>query len=114
MPAATNAQVQNFSDQRCRPACEKFISLLANLQLIVAQMGDVNANLTASPPTTWTDSRNDSPPHLATPADLLALGGAVQAFQRVISGTGTATDSQTIAAAMPVVQSLCVGSPFGG
>ena len=112
MSVATNQQVQNFSDQRARPACEQFVSLLANLQLILAQMADVNANLTASPPTTWTDSRADFPPHLATPSDLITLGNAVQAFQRVVSGTGTATDSQTIAAAMPVVQSLCVNNPF--
>ena len=113
MSVATNQQVQNFSDQRVRPACEQLVSLLANLQLILAQMADVNANLTANnPSTTWTDSRADFPPHLATPSDLITLGNAVQAFQRVVSGTGTATDSQTIAAAMPVVQSLCVNNPF--
>jgi hypothetical protein len=113
MPVATNQQVQNFSDQKVRPLCEQFVSFVQNLQMALSQMGDINANLTATnPTTTWLDVRTDAPPHLAQPGDLLAVAAASAAFGRVLAGTGTAQDSVTIATAIPIIQSLCVRSQF--
>ena len=109
MAAATNLQVQNYSDQKVRPLCEQFVQFVSNLQLALAQMTDINANLMSSP--TWTDTRTDGPPHLAQPSDLLTIAAAAAAFGRVLSGVGTAADSVAIATAMPVIQSLCVNGP---
>lgn len=106
---ATDQQVQNFVNERVRPGCEQFVALLRNIQLTLAQMGDIAENLNAvNPSTTWVDIRPDGPPHLATVADIITMGAALQAFFRVINGVGTEADSVTIATAIPTIQSLCV------
>ena|SRR5438105_2281951 len=72
MAAATNFQVQNFVDQRLRPHAEKARELAVVFDDDVAAFDDVYAALNVQSPT-WTDTRSDGPPHLLTPADVLAM-----------------------------------------
>lgn len=99
MPA-TNQQVQNFVDQQVRPSCEAIRDLVFALQSALAQIGDVYAAVTEQSPT-WTDTRTDGPPHLATPGDVVNWNGF--ATRLVAAATG---DSQ-----WSVIQNLCVRSP---
>lgn len=69
--AATNAQVQQFVNERIRPRMEQMRALKIALDDDIAAIGDVYANLTNSPD--WTDGRTDAPPHLLTPNDILAI-----------------------------------------
>jgi hypothetical protein len=69
----------------------------------IGAIGDVYANLTKGQPT-WTDTRTDGPPHLATPADVLA-------FNSFLHNINTAMQADP---AWPVIQSLCVRQVIGG
>jgi hypothetical protein len=101
MPA-TNQQVQNTSDVEIRPLCDTIVELHIAVTAFLAAFGDVYANLTASnPSTTWTDSRGDGPPHLATPNDLLAFNTFATNLKAMIEG-----DAQ-----WPIVQDLSVQHP---
>jgi len=72
MPAATNFQVQNFVDQRLRPHAEKAREMAVVFDDDIAAIEDVYTALNVQSPT-WTDSRTDGPPHLLSPADVLAI-----------------------------------------
>lgn len=75
MAEATDLQMQNYCDQRIRPAAEAVQSLLTRLKLDKAQIDDLYAR--ASGVDAWADARTDGPPHLlqsgngANPDDLL-------------------------------------------
>jgi len=126
--AATNAQVQNFSDQRMRVRSESLRQLFAAIDDDVASIGEVYANLTSTPD--WTDVRSDAPPTLLTPNDLLAINTAYVAIKALKDGTTTAIRNEVAASALsaeakaacallfsfadqyPVIQKACV-RPFG-
>ena len=72
MAAATNYQVQNFVDQRIRPHAEKARELVIVFDDDIGAIDDIYAALSVQSPT-WTDARSDGPPHLLTPADVLAI-----------------------------------------
>lgn len=76
--AATNEQVQAFSDNFVRPLCELIKQTQLNSAEFKSLLDDVYANLAGNP--TWVDERNDNPPHLATPSDILAINGFVTDF----------------------------------
>lgn len=86
--AATNAQVQAFVDSRVRPRCEQIRALINSINDDRAAFDDVYANLTNNPD--WTDSRNDGPPHLLTPSDVLAYNTFLAAFQAFVDPNGDA------------------------
>ena len=98
MAAASNQQVQVYSDTTVRPLCEQIRALYLNCKTAKAALNDVYANLTNSP--TWTDGRSDNPPHLATPNDMLAWNAFVSALITMIEGS-EASD-------FGVIESLCV------
>lgn len=72
MAAATNTQVQRWSDERTRVRAEQARTLVHALE---GDTGDVFEsvflNLNGSPD--WEDDRTDGPPNLMTPGDLLAV-----------------------------------------
>lgn len=76
--AATNDQVQAFSDNFVRPLCELIKQTQLNSAELKSLLDDIYANLTNNP--TWVDDRNDNPPHFATPSDILAINGFVTDF----------------------------------
>ncbi len=86
MTAATNAQVQSYSDQRVRPRCEQIRALYLACKDDKAAIDDVYTALTEQSPT-WKDNRSDSPPHLLAPADVLAWNAFITAFVGLIEGT---------------------------
>lgn len=73
--AATNAQVQQFVNERIRPICEDIRALQVKMTDLKAQIDDVYANLSGTPD--WTDSRTDNPPHLMTPSDVLGVNAFI-------------------------------------
>lgn len=96
MPA-TDLQVQQFVDQRIRPVAERSRELLRNLEDIISTIDDVYAALTQETPT-WTDTRQDGPPHLLTPSDVLAINTFVNDMKTAIRDN----------AQLPIVLKACV------
>lgn len=64
--AATDVQVQNYSDSRVRPRAEEIRALYLACKDDKAAIDDVYTALTEQSPT-WSDNRTDGPPHLLTP-----------------------------------------------
>lgn len=94
---ATDVQVQNYVDSRVRPLSEKSRDLLLALKDAKAVIDDIYNTLNVPSPT-WTDQRTDGPPHLASPANVLAWNSFITDVIAAIEGHGQ----------YPVVQSLCV------
>jgi hypothetical protein len=86
MAAASNEQVQQFVNERVRVRCEQLRHVYLACKDDQAQIDDVYANLTTSP--TWTDARDDAPPHLMTSNDVLAYNAFMVAFVTFIEGNG--------------------------
>lgn len=99
--AATNEQVQAWSDQRTRPLCETLRDLINTLADDNASFPDVYANLNGSPD--WTDGRSDYPPHLLTPSDVLAINTIVYNLNLILSGSSFA-DTAAKASAVDEIQ----------
>jgi hypothetical protein len=70
--AATDQQVQQFSDQRIRPHCELIRNIAVLFDDDIASIDDIYNALNVGSPT-WTDGRTDGPPHLLSPSDVLAI-----------------------------------------
>lgn len=83
--AATNAQVQQFCNERVRPHSELVRKVYLLLKDDRAALDDVYANLTDNP--TWTDQRTDAPPTLLTPNSVLAWNSFAAAFVSFIEGS---------------------------
>lgn len=98
--AATNQQVQTFSDFRVRPRCATIALLVQQMQNDMANIGDVYANVSGA--STWVDGRSDGVPHLATPGDIVNWNGFVTRLLQVITGS-IGTDSAT---ALSLVQGI--------
>jgi hypothetical protein len=94
--AATNEQVQQFSDQQIRPMAEKLRALKVQMEDLLASIDDVYANLTDNPD--WVDGRTDSPPHLLTPSDILGIHAFVSDVRAEMAGHGQ----------LPIVLKACV------
>lgn len=108
MPLATDAQVQQFVNERIRPVSEQARSLYLTCKDIKAAIDDVYAALTQPTPT-WTDNRTDAPPHLLTPSDVLAVNTFITQLIALVEGTfpdvGTANSA---AGQYPIVLKACV------
>ncbi len=98
--AATDQQVQNYVDQRIRNIVLKVRALKLQLDDAIATIDDVYAALNVGSPT-WTDIRPDNPPHLLTPADVLALNSTMHNVRDAI-----ANDAQ-----YSIVLKACVQPP---
>lgn len=99
--AATNAQVQNWSDQRTRVRAEQARALRIALADDNAGIGEVYANLTDNPD--WTDGRTDGPPSLLGPNDLLAFNTFSDSLAKILNGFAFA-DAAAKAAAVDAIQ----------
>lgn len=99
--AATNAQVQQWSNERTRPRCEQIRHLLLAMEDDNASIDDVYANLTDNPD--WTDSRTDAPSHLLTPSNLLAINAFSDNLAKIIRGDLAGENDATKAAAVDAV-----------
>lgn len=82
--AASNEQVQAYTDQRVRPRCEQIRALYLACKDDKSAIDDVYANLTDSPD--WTDTRTDNPPHLMVPNDVLAWNAFISGFVSFVEG----------------------------
>lgn len=82
--AATNAQVQQYVNERVRPSSELFRKVYLLCKDHKAAIDDVYANLTDNP--TWADTRTDAPPTLLDANDVLAWNAFVSAFITFVEG----------------------------
>ncbi len=98
--AATNQQVQQFSNERVRVRAEQLRAVYNAMVDDKASMDDVYANLIDNP--TWTDERPDGPPSLLTPGDVLAYNTFITAAIAFFEGEASWVD----------VRSACV-RPLG-
>ena len=64
--------MQRFVNERVRPHAELLRSLVLAFEDDIAAIDDVYAALNIVTPL-WSDGRTDGPPHLLTPADVLAF-----------------------------------------
>lgn len=111
--AATNEQVQVWSDARIRPRAEQARALLLGLEDDNASIGEVYANLTDSPD--WTDNRGTGPPALLTPGDLLAINTFSSQLAAILRGSLAGQSDATkaaavdaVAAQLPIIIKACV------
>lgn len=100
--AASDQQVQQYVDERVRRRAEQIRALLLAMEDDRSAIDDVYAALTAPSPT-WDDERTDGPPHLLTPADVLAWNTFL--FDTIAAMRANAQ--------LPVVLKACV-RPVGG
>ena len=112
MAIASDQQVQQYVDERVRPRSE----LIRKLYLLCvddsAAIGDVYEALTQPSPT-WSDNRNDGPPHLMTPSDVLAWNTFVSMFIKFVEGTFVdVAEGNSAGAQYPIVLDACVRDPF--
>jgi hypothetical protein len=94
--AATQEQIQRFVDERLRPRAEQIRGLLAAMKDDRAAIDDVYSELNGGG--TFTDTRQDGPPHLATASDVLAMNTLLANLVTAIEGN----------AQYPIAQKLCV------
>jgi len=86
--AATDPQVQSFTDGRYRPRAEQLRALRALYLDDKAALDPVYANLTAQSPT-WVDSRTDVPQNV-TKDDVLAFNAMLSAIETAVTNNGGA------------------------
>lgn len=98
--AATDTQVQHFVDERIRPHCELARQLKILFDDDRASIEDVYNALNVGSPT-WSDNRTDGPPHLLTPADVLAVNSFLEDVRTYIAAHGQ----------YPIVLKACVRAP---
>ena len=95
--AATNLQIQKWSDERTRVRAEQIRALLLAMEDDRAVFDDVYAGLTA-PGADWEDDREDGPPNLLTRNDLLGINAFIDSIK-----TAMRAHDQ-----LPVVLQACV------
>jgi hypothetical protein len=100
MPAATNAQVQQFCDERIRPHCELLRALFAIVEDDRNAMADVLLNVNDAL-STWQDTRQDAPATLLVKAD-------IQKYKRVCDDLIALKTTGSISDEWPTVISACV------
>ena len=99
MAIATDAQVQTFVNEMIRPRCEQIRHLAALITNDLALLDDVYAALTQQNPT-WRDVRDDAPPHLLVPNDVLAINTILHEI----------LDAYNNSAQKPILLKACVRS----
>ena len=112
MARATDAQVQQYVNERCRVRAEQFRALRLAIADDKAVLDDVYEHVSGanSIPATFTDTRPDGPPHLVTPNDVLAYNTFLTAFLAFCDPNG---DTGTIAAGadqLPILEDMCVNA----
>lgn len=110
--AATDQQVQTYVNERIRPRAEQCRALVNSLRDDKAAIDDVYAAVVQAEPT-WADNRNDGPPKLLTPQDVLVYNAVISLLLKCVDGTATLQDVSDLHANWPVFMSACV-RPVGG
>lgn len=100
--AASDAQVQQYVNDYIRPFAADYRALKLRAENIRATIDDVYNALNVGSPT-WTDTRDDAPPHLMTPADVLAMNTVAENLKAFMEA-----ESQ-----LPVVLLACVNQVEG-
>lgn len=115
MARATDRQVQTYSDQRIRPHAELLRKLRILMQDDKASIDDVyeqvsGANAIAP---TWADNREDGPPQLLTPNDVLAYNAFISNLLDILAGTAVdkAAAVDAVAGNLQTVLAACVRPP---
>lgn len=105
MARATDQQVQQYVNERIRIRVQQVRDLLASLVDDKAAIDDIYEHVSGanSTPSTWTDSRPDGPPVLATKDDVLAYNSFIT---NLIPHIRDAAD-------YPAVVALCVRPILG-
>lgn len=118
MPAATNAQMQAFSDQRVRPMAEKIRNVFALAADHQSVIDDIYARAVSND--RWDDTRLDGTPHLlksgnsASPDDMLNFNTVLTRLLQFKNGTfANVGEANEFAALWAVLQDSCV-QPIGG
>lgn len=108
MALATDLQVQNYVDQRVRPRSEQLRAIVLRVADDKATIDDVYEALTQGSPT-WDDAREDGPPHLLTPSDVLAWNTFITGIQKLQAGTfADVTEANSFAAQWAIILKACV------
>lgn len=110
MARATDAQVQQYVNERIRMRAEQFRALRNAIADDKAVIDDIYEHVTGANeiPATFVDTRPDGPPHLATNSDVAAYNTFITAFLAFCDPDG---DTATIALGadqLPVLEDLCV------
>lgn len=83
--SATDLQVQHFVDERFRPFAEAIRHIYLMAKDNRAAIDDIYAACAQQSPT-WSDTRNDGPPHLLGPSDVLSWNTFLFNFIAAIEG----------------------------
>lgn len=102
MAAATDQQVQQFVNERIRVRAEQVRALAIALADDISAIDDVYAALNVGSPT-WNDVRDDGPPHLLLPSDVLSFNTFMNDIRTAITGN----------AQYPIVLKACVRAVGG-
>lgn len=118
MAAATDPQMQSFSDQRIRPRAEQFRNLRA---ACLDDVGAIDAAYERGVSNSrWTDARTDGPPKLlisgnsASPDDVLNYNAFIGLFEKFMAGTFATVEEANSAAAQWLVLQDAAVRPIGG
>jgi hypothetical protein len=98
---ATNAQIQQYVNERTRVRAEQIRALVNSLNDDIAAIDDVYAELNGAHD--WEDTRTDGPPHLLIGSDVLGIHSFNVAIRDAMEAHGQ----------YPVVLKACV-RPVGG
>jgi hypothetical protein len=104
--AATDIQMQSFSDARIRQRAESFRKIVAQCRDDKAAIDDVYDR--AANGAAWNDARLDGPPNLLTSQDVLTYNAFITIFLKCIDGTATAQEVADLQANWAPFQSACV------
>lgn len=113
MAEATNAQMQQFANERVRVFAEQFRAVLNAARDHKSAIDDIYARAVGN--SRWNDARTDGPPHLlqsgnsANPDDMLNFNTFVSALTDIIDGVGTdATNAANLRTNWAVLVDACV------
>lgn len=104
--AATDQQMQHYSDERIRVRAEQFRALInacRDDKAAIDAVYDRAANGAA-----WADSRTDGPPKLLASQDVLTFNAFVSLFLSCIDGAAVTADVVSLHANLAPFQAACV------
>lgn len=112
MAAATDAQMQQFANERVRVRAEQARELVAALRDDRTAIDDIYARAVSN--SRWTDARTDGPPTLmqsgnsANPDHMLVYNTVAEKLLKCVDGTATLQDIADLSANWPTFMDACV------
>lgn len=92
--SATDAQVQQYANERIRVRAEQFRALINSCRDDLAAITDVYARANGGDP--WADARTDGPPKLLESTDVLVFNAFITQFLNCIDNTPDAGSDNTL------------------